>query len=437
MDANAGAGEQTLDIFIERILPGGLGLSHADGQTIMVALAAPGDRLRIRIDREKGSVCFASIVEIIEPSPHRVEPPCPYFGRCGGCDFQQMTYQAQLDAKAEIIKDCLRRIAKIETPPEFKIMPAPNDWHYRSRAQWQYDADQKHLGYYESGSRRVCDVAECAVLVPELQHELEKLRQQMADDSLPADARYFRAVAGDDGVAVSSGIRSPSVSEGNTYEISRSLDGETYTLNAESFFQTNIDLASRLIEDAIGDASGETALELYCGVGLFTVPLARRFAQVIAVEENAEAAAFARGNLAKASLTNTEIATSDVARWLDLECGGRVPIKSGRRRRFGSARQRPNHARSEEQIQSAVAAGALQIDFLLLDPPRTGAESRVIDGILQLAPNRISYVSCDPATLARDLRKIIAGGYALDSLAAFDMFPQTHHVETIAHLTGP
>lgn len=212
--------------------------------------------------------------------------------------------------------------------------------------------------------------------------------------------------------------------------IRRTIGDETYTLNAESFFQTNEDLLPELIEAAIGDASGNMALELYSGVGLFTLPLARRFKRVIAVEENRDAAHFARQNLANASLTNAQIETKDVATWLDMECGGRAK----RRRRFGSDRRQVGN---EAQIPSAVAAGAPQIDFLLLDPPRTGAESRVIDGILQLSPKRICYVSCDPATLARDLRKIIAGGYSLDSLKAFDMFPQTHHVETIVNLIGP
>jgi 23S rRNA (uracil1939-C5)-methyltransferase len=424
-----------MEVIIERILPGGLGLAHAEGKTVMVALAAPGDRVRVRVERQKGTVCFASIVEIIEASPHRVEPPCPYFGRCGGCDFQQMTYQAQLDAKVEMIKDCLHRIGKLESIPAFQITPAPNEWRYRSRAQWQYDAERKLLGYYESGSRYVCDVVECAVLVPELQRELALLRQQMADDSLPEDARYFRAVIGDDGVAVSPGVRSPTVREGTVANMRRTIGDETYTLNAESFFQTNEDLLSELIDAAIGDASGNTAVELYSGVGLFTLPLARRFNRVIAVEENRDAAHFARQNLANASLTNTKIETADVARWLDVECGGRVPMY--RERRFGSDRRPGKQRGNKAHGQSAVAAGALQIDFLLLDPPRTGAESRVVDGILQIAPKRICYVSCDPATLARDLRKIIAGGYSLDSLAAFDMFPQTHHVETIVNLTAP
>ena len=234
----------------------------------------------------------------------------------------------------------------------------------------------------------------------------------MSEGLLADDARYFRAVVGDQGVSVASGARSPSVNEGKIRDISRSVNGETYNLNAESFFQANTDLLPQLIEATIGDASGDTAIELYSGVGLFTLPLSRRFKNVIAVEENPDAASFARENLAKPGLTNVEIANADVGEWLN----GQVSTPGSEKRR---------------------QAAALQIDFLLLDPPRVGAESRVIDGILQLSPKQICYVSCDPATLARDLRKIIAGGYSLDSLSAFDMFPQTHHVETIARLTGP
>src|SRR5438270_7749657 len=230
-----------MEVTIERILPGGFGLAHAEGKTLMVALAAPGDRLRVRIDRVKGNVGFASFIEVVEPSPVRIAPPCPYFGRCGGCDFQQLTYEAQLSAKAEIIKDCLHRIGRINTVPDFNITPAPHQWRYRSRAQWQYDSVRQRLGYFESASRRVCDVAECAVLVPELQQTLEALRHEMSEGQLPDDARYFRAVAGDQGVSVSPGVRSPTVREGQMRETSRSINGETYKLNPEGFFQTTTD----------------------------------------------------------------------------------------------------------------------------------------------------------------------------------------------------
>jgi 23S rRNA (uracil1939-C5)-methyltransferase len=409
-----------MEVTIERILPGGLGLAHAEGKTVMVALAAPGDRLRVQIDRVKGNVSFASIEEILTPSPLRVEPPCPYFGRCGGCDFQQMHYQAQLEAKAEIIKDCLRRLARIEDIPDFQITAAPNPWHYRSRAQWQYDSIRQALGYFESGSRHVCDVAACAVLAPELENTLESLRARMTEGLLPDSARDFRAVVGGEGVSIAPSIRSPTVREGSDSikdseeirDISRTIHGETYRLNAESFFQANDGLLPQLIDTAIGEASGETALDLYCGVGLFTLPLARRFKHVIGVESDPAAASFARENLANASLTNAEVAIRDVGVWLD-------DVK------------RHDLSRLSEE-SAAVLQG--QMDFVLLDPPRTGAESRVIAGVLGLKPRRISYVSCDPATLARDLKKLIAGGYNLNSISAFDMFPQTHHVETVVHL---
>jgi len=424
-----------MEITIERILPGGLGLAHAEGKTVMVALAAPGDRLRVQIDRVKGNVSFASIEEILTPSPLRVEPPCPYFGRCGGCDFQQMNYQAQLEAKVEIIKDCLRRLARIENIPDFQITAAPNPWHYRSRAQWQYDAVRQKLGYFESGSRSVCDVANCAVLAPQLENTLENLRARMQEGLLPDSARDFRAVIGDEGVSIAPPVRGSSptpgfpvgqpgwggaVREGSDLamqteqvrDIFRTIHGEIYHLNAESFFQANDGLLSQLIDAAIGEASGETALELYCGVGLFTLQLARRFKHVVGVESDTAATSFARDNLARAGFTNTEVAIRDVGVWLD-------DVK--------------RHDLSKLSESSATALQG-QIDFVLLDPPRTGAESRVIAGVLGLRPQRISYVSCDPATLARDLKKLIAAGYNLASISAFDMFPQTHHVETVVHL---
>lgn len=381
------------ELTIERILPGGRGIAHAEGRTVMVALAAPGDRLRVRFDRVKGSVAFASIVEVLEPSPMRAEPPCPYFGRCGGCDFQQLNYQAQLDAKVEIIRDCLRRVGGIENIPDFEITPAPGEWRYRSRAQWQYDAVANRLGYFEANSHRVCDVAECAVLTPELQSELERLRREMNSGDLPEDSRYFRAIAGDEEISVAC------ERDRQVRDVKRTIHGETYRLNADSFFQTNIDLLPELIDAALGGAHGKSAIELYCGVGLFTVPLARRFERAIAIEDDADATDFARENLNGAALGNVEVVTANVG----------------------------------ELDENADAFQA--VDFVLLDPPRTGAESRVIAAIIKIKPQRISYVSCDPATLARDLKKLIAGGYSIQSIRAFDMFPQTHHVETVVHLS--
>ena len=156
MPAARGTPGALIEVTIERILPGGVGLAHAEGRTLFVALAAPGDIVRVRIDQTRGKLAFASIAEIVTPSPVRVEPPCPYFGACGGCDFQQLSYAAQLEAKIEIIRDCLHRIARFESVPEISIVPSPQQWHYRARANWQYDSRTNALGYFERGSHRVC-----------------------------------------------------------------------------------------------------------------------------------------------------------------------------------------------------------------------------------------------------------------------------------------
>lgn len=383
------------EVEIERIVPGGAGLAHADGYTLFVTLAAPGDRVRVAVERVRGKVAFASVVEIITPAPVRVEPPCPYFGRCGGCDFQQLSYEAQLQAKAEIIRDCLRRIARIEPPAIISVMPSPAVWRYRSRARWQHDPVRQFLGYYELASHRVCDVAECPVVLPEVQTKLSHLRATLAAGEFN-ETEEFQAVAGDDGVSLL-----PPLEESDAAERFRVLAGERYRFDASCFFQINHALLEPLLHAALKHATGgATAIDLYCGVGLFTLPLARRYARVVGVEGNAAATAFARLNLADARLTNAEIKTARVGSWLEQNAATLTPA-----------------------------------DFLLLDPPRAGADPETLSGILALRPQHIAYVSCDPATLARDLRILLAAGYTLDSLAAFDMFPQTHHVETVAHLS--
>ncbi|HEY1402816.1 MAG TPA: class I SAM-dependent RNA methyltransferase [Pyrinomonadaceae bacterium] len=386
----------SVEVEIERIVPGGAGLAHADGYTFFVTLAAPGDRVRACVERVRGKVAFASVSEIINPSPARVEPPCPYFGRCGGCDFQQLNYDAQLQAKVEIIRDCLRRIARIEPPADIPVTPSPAIWRYRSRARWQHDPVRQHIGYYELASHRICDVVECPVVLPEVQDKLSHLRATLGDGGEFDDTEEFQAVAGDDGVSLL-----PPLAEDDARERYRDLGGERYRFNADCFFQINHALLEPLLAEALKGATGERAVDLYCGVGLFTLPLARRFARVMAVEGNAAATDFARRNLAEAQLANASVHTARVGEWLAA------------------------HARS-----------LAPVDFLLLDPPRAGAEPDALAGILALKPRRISYVSCDPATLARDLRVLFDAGFALDSVRAFDMFPQTHHVETVVHLTA-
>src|SRR5689334_6721067 len=304
--AISGAVMSSLEVEIERILPGGYGLAHAAGHTIFVSLAVPGDRLRVRVERQQGNVLFASIEEILVASPDRIEPPCPYFGRCGGCDFQQLTYEKQLAAKAEIIRDCLHRIACLEDVPEVVVTPSPREWRYRMRATWQIDQEERTVGYYERGSRRVCDVADCAVLVPQLEETLERVRAT-AWPEFPSGLKHLDGVAGENGVSLE-----PAFAEFATNELELRVGEEIYNYSAEAFFQVNPGLLAPLIGFALGDASGEAAVDLYCGVGLFTLPLARRFETVTGVEANPKAVQFARRNLQRAGLENVRVVNAGV-----------------------------------------------------------------------------------------------------------------------------
>ncbi len=382
-----------LELKIEKIVPRGLGLTFAEGLTVFVPLAATGDRVRVQIAEIKGKTAFAEITEVIEQSVDRITPPCPYFGTCGGCDLMQMNYAAQLAAKVAMIRDCIDRIAKVDFTGEIAMIGSPREFGYRLRAQWHADPQTGEIGYYQRNSRKLVDIKECIVLVPELQAELDRLRGEMS----PATASgimQIDAAAGDNGEVstYSADLLEP------TREIAFTAVGERLAFSARSFFQGNRYLIDKLIETAIGDASGETALDLYSGVGLFTVPLGRRFKQVIGVEENEAAVEFANANAVRGGLENIDLYAASVRRFLT---SGEAP--------------RP--------------------DFVLLDPPRAGTEKETIHALIALEPERISYVACEPSLLARDLKRFVESGYTIDSITAIDLFPQTHHVETVAHLS--
>lgn len=383
-----------IEVKIEKIVPGGYGLAFTEGHTAFVALAAPGDELRAKVAKVKGRTVFAEAEDILTPGPDRAEPPCPYFGSCGGCDLQQLGYAAQLRAKEAIIRDCIERIAKVRYEDEIRVIASPEPFGYRLRAQWHVDAAAQKLGYYRRDSRDLVEIEECAVLQPELRGRLAEYRAEMPWQMFLNERSRIDAACGSDGTV---STYSPDLPEA-TDEITFDAAGEKYLFSARSFFQGNRFLIDKLIETAIGDAEGETALDLYCGVGLFTLPLARRFENVIGVEDNLEATAFAERNVRKAGLGNVIIHTESVRRFL---VSGKAP-KAG---------------------------------FVLLDPPRAGTEKETMLALLKLRPERVSYVACEPSILARDLKRFVENGYKIDSLTAIDLFPQTHHIETVAHLS--
>lgn len=382
-----------IEVTIEKIVPRGFGLAFAEGLTVFVPLSARGDRLEVRIEQVKGRTAFTEIEKVIEPSTERGTPPCKYFGTCGGCDLQQLPYDGQLAAKVEIIKDSLNRIGKIEME-HIPIVPSPNALGYRTRALWHVDTRAGKMGYYKRNSHDVVDIDHCPILDPALDATLQRFRSELDAGRFWEEKAKVEAAVGSNGRV---SINTPDLPE-PVEEISVNAAGERYRFDARSFFQGNLSIVEELIEAATGGASGTHALDFYCGVGLFSLPLARRFANVIGVEANDRAVTFAERNAADAGLSNLRFFSEGVSKFLfSRELG--------------------------------------ETDFVLLDPPRAGTEKNVIQRIIKLQPENVSYVSCDPSILARDMRRFLDGGYRIETLTALDLFPQTHHIETVARLS--
>lgn len=384
---------------IDRIVGEGLGIGFdEDGLTVFVPRTAPGDLVRARVTRRQGKVLHAAIEEIIESSPMRIEPKVTDYDASGGLDLQHLGYGDQLDVKAGIIQDSLRRIAKLDPVPEVEVVPSENEWHYRSRAEFQIDHAAGAVGYFAPNSHRVVDVEESPVLTLETQALLTTLRDDFAGGLVPKMAREYRAVTGDVG-----SVLEPT----NTLKsrpLLRDVAGETYRYSGECFFQANIPIAEALVAEVTriaGEAEGADGLVLdfYCGVGLFTLPLARRFKRVVGVESFPSAVKYAEGNVKNAGLKNTRFVTAPVEHWL---AGDRSPL--GR------------------------------VALAVFDPPRSGMGQQAIANLAKLKPAHVAAVSCDPATFSRDIRVLMDAGYEVMSVKGFDMFPQTHHVEILGHL---
>ena len=199
---NSNNSDKIFDVTIEKIVPNGLGLAFGENLTLFVPLAVAGDRLRVRVNQTKGKIAFAEIVEVLESSENRVEPPCVYFGTCGGCDFQQMTYAAQLEAKVGILRDCLKRIGRIDFANEIPIIASPEPLNYRLRAQWHYDADTGEIGYFKRQTHQIINAKSCPILVPELENLLLTLRENLADEDFSNPHVNIEAAAGKNGVSV-------------------------------------------------------------------------------------------------------------------------------------------------------------------------------------------------------------------------------------------
>jgi 23S rRNA (uracil1939-C5)-methyltransferase len=385
------------EVTIEKLVYGGEGLGRVEQQAVFVPFAAPGDHLRVCITSLERNFARGVIEEILTPSPHRREPPCQHFGVCGGCQLQHINYPAQLQSKAEFIRESLRRIGGITWEKEIEVLAA-DEFGYRSRAEIKREKNGT-LGFFKAGSHEICEVTECPILLPKAQQALQELREKAR--SIPNDATRIYLTAGDEEVLVTpaTGENARAAEIDALGTVQQTISGFNYSFGVRTFFQGNRWLVEKLVDAAINNAQGQSAFDLYAGAGLFSLPLARRFKQVYAVEGSKLSVRHGLANVQNNKIYNVMYETMSVEAWLKHKAP-KLP--------------RP--------------------DFVLLDPPRAGAGEAVISRLITCKPKIVHYVSCDPTTLARDLKLLTKAGYQLNAVIAVDMFPQTYHVETLAKL---
>ncbi|MDR1506965.1 MAG: methyltransferase [Treponema sp.] len=390
------------DIFtaaVESVAPGGDGVLRYGGRTVFMALAAPGDRVTGRIREERRDWALAELLEITGPSPLRVKPECPLYGECGGCSLQHINYQAQLDAKETALTDCLAHIGGL-TPPRCTVVPSP-PWEYRNRVSLHAVRANKgpRCGFKARESGEIIPVEDCPVLDPGIRGVLKTLKPPPGKDRFTLYARGPLLLA-EEGTELSAGN---AASRGSAVLLDRKI-----TLDASCFFQANGTALEALVgqllltakETASAFPGGKMA-DLYAGVGTFSLFLSEFFPDgTDLMEENARAL-----NLAKTNLTARS---------------------SGPDRPAGPFRFFPQKDETWAGKQSLRP-----YTFVLADPPRKGLSPALARKLAEETPPVFAYVSCDPASLARDSR-VLTGAYHLDELYFFDFYPQTAHIESLA-----
>jgi 23S rRNA (uracil1939-C5)-methyltransferase len=417
-------------VTVERLSYGPAGIAHVDGQVVFVPGTAPGDEVVIEIDSWKKNYATARLVEIRSPSPFRRQPPCSYVSQCGGCPWQHIEYQEQLRAKETLVREQLRRIGGLNDIPLLPIIPSPDEWRYRQRLRFHVDREGR-VGLLAPHSHNVVTIDSCLVAWEALPSQLRVVREWIASlrtlvSQVELAVEDPAARPEEQRVVVLGRTRGPFQQKdeqacrllaarplvagvilqgkegrqawGDTSRTFIGKDG-TLTIHEGAFTQVNAAANQLLVEAALRHSavrSTDTVIELYCGSGNFSVSFARRAREFIGIEQDGRAIADARINAARAGVAHTRF----------LHAPAAVGVR-------------------------ALLSGGVRGDIVVLDPPRTGAAD-IVDDLPRFGARAITYVSCDPATLARDLRRLHQRGYQLHAVQPIDMFPQTYHVEVVA-----
>jgi 23S rRNA (uracil1939-C5)-methyltransferase len=431
-----------MDVTIEKLIYGGEGLAHHEGATVFVPFVLPGERVAVAPVEQKKKFVRGRVEQILQASAERIPARCPHFGVCGGCDYQHISYDAQLRYKSDILRETLRRLGRMEWSGEIVAHASSSAWGYRNRAQWKVrplegaageagngvaaGSDKLGIGYFRANSTALCAVEDCSIISPLLLKTLLALREALAAGALPRGLREVEAFvdASDSKLlltATFAGFPSRAAEHAETFrrvvpEIASLLfhdpshdrmelfgpgfldyeaGGIAYRVGHFSFFQVNRFLVDELAREVVErEEGGRLALDLFAGVGLFSVPLAARFERVISVESNPAAARDLETNMRGRG--TIEVRTAEVERFVER------------------TKERP--------------------ELVVLDPPRAGVTPEAMQRIAKIGPARITYISCEPPTLARDLALLVKGGYDCTEIHLFDLFPQTFHMETVVRL---
>lgn len=422
---------------IEKLVYGGDGLArlpadeHGRGKAVFVPFVLEGEPVEAALVEENRGFARARAEEILQPSLDRIKPACPYFYRCGGCQYQHASYAHQISTKAAILKENLRRIAKVELDSELVIHASP-EWNYRNRTRLKVQTDPEFaLGYYKFNSHDLLAVEQCPISSPLINQAIAALWQagraaklprevqeieffsNAEDDQLLIEVYCAREITTEAAKEIADGLHAvpqtcgvivfrgavdrgaERIASAGANQLTYKTGNHSFRVSAGSFFQVNrylIDELAALVSDG---HSGQLVLDLYAGVGLFAAALSRSFAQVIAVE-------------------------SSPTSFSDLLYNA-------------SPNTRAIHTTTDQFLRDK--ASKLRADLVVVDPPRGGLGEVVVRGLASLGARQITYVSCDPATLSRDLAGLLGSGYRIQRAHMVDLFPQTYHLESVIELT--
>ncbi len=393
---------------VEKLVFGGAGLIRHEGKTVMLPWVAPGERVEFKIARDHKQWAEGEVLSIEELSPERTEPFCGVYGRCGGCQYQHMNIEFQRLQKASILLETLERVGNIRPELPVEILSGESRG-YRNRVQIHIDGTR--IGYHSASSRRLVPIEECPIASPTLNKAIQALKQMAREQRFPRFVESIELFSNERETLLNiletrGGQRrvakwfidwcAERIPGSHQSALVYNAAGFDFQVNHRSFFQTNRFLMDALVGRVLRHANGTKALDLYSGVGLFALPLSRKGISTTAVESSASAVRDLEANAANHS--------------------ARIDAVRGTVDQFLAS------------IQNAP-------DLVIADPPRAGLGKQVVQDLLRLKPRHLTLVSCDPATLARDLKTLLAGGYHLQDLSLVDLFPNTAHIETVCDLS--